>query len=257
MSTLPTGTVTFVFTDIEGSTRLLQQLGDAYADVTRDHRRIVREAFGADGGSEVDTQGDAFFYSFGRARDAVRAAVAAQRDLAAHEWPDGATVLVRMGLHTGEPTVGDEGYLGLDVVRAARICSAGHGGQILLSETTRALLGNDLPEGASVVDLGEATLKDIQHEHVYQLSLDDGTRSFPPLKTEVEKDAGDLLGERIERHVTERIERALMATDGTGMPGTSGPGMRAAVGGCSIAVAVLVVALLALLALILLVKLAF
>ena len=83
----------------------------------------------------------------------------------------------------------------------------GHGGQILLSETTRALLGNDLPEGASVVDLGEAKLKDIQHEHVYQLSLDDGTRSFPPLKTEVEKDAGDLLGERIERHVTERIER--------------------------------------------------
>ena len=120
MSTLPTGTVTFVFTDIEGSTRLLQQLGDAYADVTRDHRRIVRETFGANGGSEVDTQGDAFFYSFGRARDAVRAAVAAQRELAAHAWPEGATVQVRMGLHTGEPTVGDEGYLGLDVVRAAR-----------------------------------------------------------------------------------------------------------------------------------------
>ncbi len=255
MSTLPTGTVTFVFTDIEGSTRLLQQLGDAYADVTRDHRKIVRAAFGANGGSEVDTQGDAFFYSFGRARDAVRAAVAAQRDLAAHAWPEGATVLVRMGLHTGEPTVGDEGYLGLDVVRAARICSAGHGGQILLSETTRALLGNDLPEGASVVDLGEAKLKDIQHEHVYQLSLDDGARSFPPLKTEVEKDAGDLLGERIERHVTERIERALMATEGSANIPTGAT--KAAVGGCAIAVAVLVVALLALLALILLVKLAF
>jgi class 3 adenylate cyclase len=257
MSTLPTGTVTFVFTDIEGSTRLLQQLGDDYADVTRDHRRIVREAFGANGGSEVDTQGDAFFYSFGRARDAVRAAVAAQRQLAAHTWPDGTTVLVRMGLHTGEPTVGDEGYLGLDVVRAARICSAGHGGQILLSETTRALLGNDVPDGASVVDLGEAKLKDIQHEHVYQLSLDDGTRSFPPLKTEVEKDAGDLLGERIERHVTERIERALTATDGSASPGLGTSGMKAAAGGCAIAVAVLVVALLALLALILLVKLAF
>jgi class 3 adenylate cyclase len=252
MSTLPSGTVTFVFTDIEGSTRLLQQLGDGYADVTRDHRRIVREAFGANGGSEVDTQGDAFFYSFARAREAVKAAVAAQRDLAAHAWPDGAAVQVRMGLHTGEPTVGDEGYLGLDVVRAARICSAGHGGQILLSETTRALLGNDLPEGATVVDLGEAKLKDIQHEHVYQLSIDDGTRSFPPLKTEVEKDAGDLLGERIERHVAERIERTFAA----GADPQTAP-MRLAAGGCAIAVAVLVVALLALLALILLVKLAF
>src|SRR6185436_21099104 len=96
VSSLPTGTVTFVFTDIEGSTRLLQQLGDEYAEVTRDHRRIVRETFSANGGSEVDTQGDAFFYSFGRARDAVRAAVAAQRALEAHEWPDGAAVRVRM-----------------------------------------------------------------------------------------------------------------------------------------------------------------
>src|SRR3954452_22966661 len=107
MSTLPTGTVTFVFTDIEGSTRLLQQLGDAYADVTRDHRRIVRETFSANGGSEVDTQGDAFFYSFGRARDAVRAAVAAQRALEAHQWPEGASVRVRMGLHTGEAKLKD------------------------------------------------------------------------------------------------------------------------------------------------------
>ena len=122
------------------------------------------------------------------------------------------------------------------------------------------MLGNDLPEGASVVDLGEAKLKDIQHEHIYQLSLDDGTRSFPPLKTEVPtdqagKDAGDLLGERIERHVTERIERALMATKGSANIPTGAT--KAAVGGCAIAVAVLIVALLALLALILLVKLAF
>ncbi len=103
MSTLPTGTVTFVFTDIEGSTRLLQELGDAYAEVTRDHRRIVREAFGGNGGQEIDTQGDAFFYSFPRARDAVGAAVEAQRRLADHPWPGESTVLVRMGLHTGEP----------------------------------------------------------------------------------------------------------------------------------------------------------
>src|SRR6266567_1761793 len=144
---LPSGTVTFVFTDIEGSTKLLQELGDAYAEVSRDHRAIVREAFGAHNGTEIDTQGDSFFFSFMRARDAVAAAVDTQRALARHEWPGGKTVRVRMGLHTGEPTVGDEGYLGLDVVRAARISAAGHGGQILLSETTRALVGNDVPSG--------------------------------------------------------------------------------------------------------------
>ena len=252
MSSLPAGTVTFVFTDIEGSTRLLQQLGDHYADVTRDHRRIVRATFAANNGSEVDTQGDAFFYSFGRARDAVRAAVDAQRALEAHTWPDGATVRVRMGLHTGEPTVGEDGYLGLDVVRAARICSAGHGGQILLSETTRSLIGNDLPEGAIVLDLGEAKLKDIQHERLFQLSVDGEERTFPPLKTEVEKSSGDLLGERIQQHVERRIEQAFAGeTASTGTP------MKAAAGGCAIAVAVLVVALLAALAVILLVKLAF
>jgi class 3 adenylate cyclase len=251
VSTLPTGTVTFVFTDIEGSTRLLQQLGDAYADVTRDHRRIVRETFSANRGSEVDTQGDAFFYSFGRARDAVRAAVAAQRALEAHEWPDGAAVRVRMGLHTGEPTVGEEGYLGLDVVRAARICSAGHGGQILLSETTRSLIGNDLPEGASVLDLGEAKLKDIQHERLFQLSVDGEQHSFPPLKTEVPKSSDDLLDARIDAFVEQQIAQAFSG----GSPGKAP--IKAAAGGCAIAVAVLVVFLLAVLAVILLVKLAF
>jgi class 3 adenylate cyclase len=204
MASLPGGTVTFLFTDIEGSTRLLQQLGDSYGDVVRDHRKLLREHLGDKGGTEVDTQGDAFFYSFPRARDAVAGAVGAQRALAEHEWPDGAEVKVRMGLHTGEPSVGDEGYLGLDVVRAARICSAGHGGQILLSETTRALLGNDLPDGVAVVDLGQQSLKDVQHERIYQLALD-GDQSFPPLKTDTPKSASDELGERIERHVEEMI----------------------------------------------------
>ena len=104
---LPGGTVTFLFTDIEGSTRLLQELGDGYGQVVADHRRLLREVFRAAGGSEVDTQGDAFFYSFARARDAVAGAVDAQRALAQHDWPDGTDVRVRMGLHTGEPTVGD------------------------------------------------------------------------------------------------------------------------------------------------------
>jgi class 3 adenylate cyclase len=207
MASLPGGTVTFLFTDIEGSTRLLQQLGDAYGDVVRDHRQLLREHLGEKGGTEVDTQGDAFFYSFPRARDGVAGAVAAQRALAEHEWPDGAEVKVRMGLHTGEPSVGEEGYLGLDVVRAARICSAGHGGQILLSETTRALVGNDLPEGVSVVDLGQQNLKDVQHERIFQLALD-GDQSFPPLKTDAPKSASDELGDRIERHVEEMIARS-------------------------------------------------
>ena len=208
MSSLPGGTVTFLFTDIEGSTRLLQELGDSYGDVVRDHRQILRDHLGANRGMEVDTQGDAFFFSFPRSRDAVAGAVAAQRALAEHSWPSGAEVRVRMGLHTGEPSVGEEGYLGLDVVRAARICSAGHGGQILLSETTRALLGNDLPDGVSVVDLGHQDLKDVQHERIFQLALDGGPEQFPPLKTETPKSASDELGERIEAHVTSMIEQS-------------------------------------------------
>jgi class 3 adenylate cyclase len=210
---LPGGTVTFLFTDIEGSTRLLQELGEGYGQVVADHRRLLREVFQAAGGSEVDTQGDAFFYSFPRARDAVGAAVGGQRALASHEWPGGADVRVRMGLHTGEPTVGDEGYVGLDVVRAARICSAGHGGQILVSETTRALVGNELPDGVSVRDLGRQNLKDIQHEHVYELSLEESPQSFPPPKQAQADRAGDELAQRfndkINRYVESQLEAAL------------------------------------------------
>jgi class 3 adenylate cyclase len=209
VSALPTGTVTFAFTDIEGSTKLLQELGDAgYAQASGDHRRIVRETFGAHGGSEVDTQGDAFFFSFPRARDAAAAAVEAQRALRDHAWPNGSALRVRMGLHTGEPQVGEEGYLGLDVVRAARIAAAGHGGQILVSETTRALLGNQLPDGTAVRDLGQADLKDIQHEHVFELTVD-GAVTYAPLKTQPTQSAGERLAERIQTRVEEEIERRL------------------------------------------------
>jgi class 3 adenylate cyclase len=222
-SPLPAGTVTFVFTDIEGSTRLLQELGDRYGDVVRDHRRLVRDSFGAHHGREVDTQGDAFFYSFARARDAVSAAVGAQRALAEHDWPAGSQVRVRMGLHTGEPTVGDEGYLGLDVVRAARICSAGHGGQILMSETTRALLGNDVPAGSAVVDLGRQNLKDVQQERIFELSLDEAGADFPPLKTLPHEDDATRLAStfdrRIEDYVQQQLEQALASGD---PPDTSG-----------------------------------
>jgi class 3 adenylate cyclase len=202
---LPGGTVTFLFSDIEGSTRLLEQLGDRYGDVDRDHRRILREELSEAGGLEIDNQGDAFFFSFRRAKDAVAGAVVAQRRLQAHGWPDGVDVRIRMGLHTGEPTVGEEGYLGMDVVRAARICSAGHGGQILLSETTRALVGNNVPEGVSIRDLGQARLKDVQHERIYELALEDGPTQFPPLKTAAPRTAADDLAAQIERKVHEQI----------------------------------------------------
>ena len=183
MSSLHGGTVTFVFTDIEGSTRLLERLGDRYAEALAEHRRIVREAFGARGGRELDTQGDAFFYAFERARDAVAATVAAQRALTTHAWPEGEELRVRMSVHTGEPVVGEEGYVGIDVHRAARICSAGHGGQVLLSATTAALVSGAMPEGVTQVPLGDVRLKDLgEPERVVQLDIDGLPGAFPPLR---------------------------------------------------------------------------
>src|SRR5438128_11329984 len=169
MSELPTGTVTFLFTDVEGSTRLLHELGDRYAEVLGEHRRRLRRAFERHGGVEVDTQGDAFFVAFAKATEAL-AAAAEGRD-ALKTGP----IRVRMGLHTGEPVVTHEGYVGIDVHRAARIAAAGHGGQLLVSQSTRDLAGAD-----SLRDLGEHRLKDLtQAERIYQ--FEDG--EFPPLKS--------------------------------------------------------------------------
>ena len=173
MPQLPSGTVTFVFTDIEGSTGLLKQLGDRYRELLTAHRRIVRTTFADGNGVEIDNQGDAFFFAFPRARDAVSAAVEVQRAHVSTDWPDGLAVRVRIGLHTGEPAVDDEGYLGLDVVRAARICTVARGGHVLLSESTRALLGSTVPAGVSVYPLGERHLKNIDEpERVYELAIE-------------------------------------------------------------------------------------
>jgi RimJ/RimL family protein N-acetyltransferase len=177
----------------------------------------LREALTGAEGREIDTQGDAFFFSFPRARDAVAGAVTAQRALGEHEWPEGVAVKVRMGLHTGEPTVGEEGYVGLDVVRAARICSAGHGGQILASETTRALVGNDLPEGVSVRDLGKQHLKDVQYEHVYELSLDEERKAFPPLKAE-RKSRADAMAKDFGRRIEDYVEQQLVSAFSRALP---------------------------------------
>jgi class 3 adenylate cyclase len=161
VSTLPGGTVTFVFTDVEGSTRLLRALGDGWAGALADYRKILRDTFTAEGGREVDTQGDGMFFVFPRARPAVAAAAEAQRRIEAHAWPEGATLRVRMGVHTGEPAMGDEGYVGMDVVRAARIAAAAQGGQVLLSSTTHALVAADPVQGVGTIFLGEHELKDI------------------------------------------------------------------------------------------------
>jgi predicted ATPase/class 3 adenylate cyclase/DNA-binding CsgD family transcriptional regulator len=184
MRNLPTGTVTLLFSDIEESTHLLQQLGDRYASVLAECRSMLRAAFQEWNGYEVDTQGDAFFVAFARATDAVLAAVDVQRALASHPWPEDAAVRVRMGLHTGEPTLTPEGYVGLDVHRAARIMSAGYGGQVLLSQTTCNLVEHDLPEDESLRDLGEYRLKDLgRPRRLFQLVISDLLADFPRLRT--------------------------------------------------------------------------
>jgi WD40 repeat protein/class 3 adenylate cyclase len=177
MTELPAGTVTFLFTDIEGSTRLLHELGDGYADVLRDHRRLLREAFEQYGGREVDTQGDSFFVAFGDAGDAAAAAAAAQRALAAHRWPGSSELRVRMGLHTGEPLLADGHYVGIDVHRGARIAAAAYGGQVLVSSRTSALV----PPHATLRELGAYPLKDLpESERLFQLVVDGLPASFPP-----------------------------------------------------------------------------
>ena len=206
---LPSGTVTFLFTDVEGSTRLLQEHGARYAQLLAEHRRVLRDAFARHAGVEVDTQGDAFFVAFTRAADAVAAADEARSALAP------GPILVRMGLHTGEPIVTDEGYVGMDVHRAARIASAAHGGQIVLSETTRGLV-----DEIDVRDLGEHRLKDlVGGERLFQL----GEADFPPLRTldatNLPIAATPLVGRRSE---VEELVAVLSA--GTRLLTVTGPG---------------------------------
>jgi class 3 adenylate cyclase len=233
MTELPDGTVTLLFSDIEGSTALLKRLGDGWPAVLERQRSLLREAIAAGDGVVVDCQGDAMFAAFRSAPAGVAAAVRAQTDLAREEWPDGTAVRVRMALHTGEPhRTDDGGYTGIDVVRAARLCAAGHGGQVLLTEAAR------LVSGAATIDLGPATLPDMdQPERVHQLSAPGLAASFPPLRSQaaspletLEHGPDDLEGridraeKTLERRINERvagvIERALDAP--FGKPGGRG-----------------------------------
>src|SRR5262249_46786468 len=178
---------------IEGSTRLVKQLRSDYGDVLAEHRELLREAFRAHGGNEIDSQGDAFFVCFARAKDAVAAAVAAQLALHVKQWPEGADVRVRIGIHTGEAEASDGRYHGVAVHRAARIMAAAHGGQVLVSQTTRDLIEDAEEEaiGIEMRDLGAQRLKDLDRPvHLYQLDIEGLAREFPPPRTEADLGAG-------------------------------------------------------------------
>jgi class 3 adenylate cyclase len=216
MPDLPSGTVTLLFTDVVGSTQLLKALGDDYESVLSDHRSLLRRAFNLHGGQVVDRQGDSFFVAFRRAKDAVASAVEAQRALASHPWPDGRRLRVRIGIDTGEPSHGEEGLTGLAIHRAARICSAAGGGQILISSTTRQLLEGDLPTGATLRDLGDRELKDFdQPERLFQIGaegLEDSSPPPGPTDAEVEaqlREAKDLAPTVPSQRLKPKLLRAL------------------------------------------------
>ena len=184
MTELPTGAVTLLFTDIEGSTRLLRSLEGQYGRMLSAQRAILRQAVSCHGGREFGTEGDASFVAFWSPRSALLAAAAAQTGLAGHAWPNGADVRVRMGVHTGTPTVVDGDYVGLDVHRVARICSAGHGGQVLVSDATRSLIGEGDMGELAFRDLGYHRLKDLDRpERLYQLAGPGLGEEFPPLRS--------------------------------------------------------------------------
>jgi DNA-binding NarL/FixJ family response regulator/class 3 adenylate cyclase len=178
MPELPTGTVTFLFTDVEDSTGFVRELGDAYGAMIADHRRLVRNAVADRGGYEIDCRGDEFFLSFSRPGDAVATALAIQQTHESYRWPGSRPVRVRMGIHTGEPAVEEGDYVGIDVHHVARLCSIGHGGQVLISQATL-----DTLEDIEVKDLGEHELKGLpQSERIFQLVRAGADNDFPPLR---------------------------------------------------------------------------
>ena len=218
MPELPTGTVTFLFSDVEGSTELLRTLRDAYADVMADHERLLRSAFEGAGGHEINTQGDSFFVAFRKPKDAVGAALEAQRAIGSHEWPEGAEMRVRIGIHTGEATVAGDRYVGLGVHRAARICAAAHGGQVLISQTTQALLEEDeeLLGELDFGDLGPRSLKNFDRPvRIYQLLAPDLPAEFPDLRVDEGVQARGST-ELADRHEVAQAEDASSAEDVTG-----------------------------------------
>ena len=220
-------TITFLFTDIEGSTRLLQRLGDRYRVVLADHQAIIRQAVGAAGGTEVDTQGDSFFVAFDTPSQAVRAAIAAQRALMRHQWPHDVELRVRMGVHTGEAVVTDGRYVGFDVHRGARIAAAAHGGQIVVSDATRGVVERRLPDNVHVKNLGRHRLKDLPlPEQLFQLVVPGLPVVFPPLRslethlTNLPAQVTSFVGRRKETDQARRLLRQSRLLTLTGPGGT-------------------------------------
>jgi predicted ATPase/class 3 adenylate cyclase len=221
----PVGTITLLFTDIEGSTRLLQQVGSAYTDILARHHQLIRAAIESCGGSEVKTEGDAFFVVFRSAGDGVAAAVMAQRALAEEAWPVGVVVRVRMGIHTGEVSLAGGEYVGLDVHRAARIASAANGGQVLISESTRDIVTAVLPAGVTLADKGEHRLKDLDRpEHLYQLVVAGLAADFPPIRSVSAR--FEVMPAQLSSFVGRGAEVARIAQllDGTRLLTLTGPG---------------------------------
>jgi DNA-binding NarL/FixJ family response regulator/class 3 adenylate cyclase len=211
---LPTGVVTFLFTDIEDSTGLVRELGDGYAVVISEHRRLVRAAAEEHGGYEVDCRGDEFFLAYQNVQDAVDTALAIQRSHEAHDWPGGRQVRVRIGVHTGRPAIEDDDYVGIDVHCGSRVCSAGHGGQVLLSKAAVDGL-DDIP----VMDLGEHELRGLQRpERIFQLVREETTTEFPALRLSVgdaqAEPAGDTKQKSHERLRVTIAEDAVLLREG-------------------------------------------
>jgi class 3 adenylate cyclase len=209
---LPSGSVTFLLTDIEGSTSLVQTLGDRYGRLLADHRNLLRAAVEEAGGVEVDCRADEFFGAFTDAQEAVKAALSAQRAFQVHQWPGGLQLGVRMGIHTGEPTLAEEGYLGLDVHRAARICSAANGGQVLVSRPTKKSLSDSDLDGVGFRDLGGHHLKGLSSpEPIFQVVVDDLPSEFPPLRSAGAVERGSFEGRERElgQTATRRLRQAL------------------------------------------------
>ena len=223
MATLPRGTVTFLFSDIEGSTRLLTDLGRAYETVLDDERRLLTETVEDVGGHIVDRAGDAIFAAFERAQDALAAAVAAQRAIAAHAWPAGVELRLRMGLHSGEPLVTGDGFVGLSVHKAARICAAGHGGQVLMSSTTRDLAEDGLPEDVVLLDLGDHLLKDFDRpERITQVVIGSLQAVLQPIRTvDAQPEETPFAGREQELVVA---SQAAIAIDAPPVPAPVAPG---------------------------------
>lgn len=228
MTRLPTGTVTFLFTDVEGSTRMLRDLGhERYVRQLSSHDCVLRHAIEQAGGLEVSTEGDGFFAVFRSATAAIAAAVSGQRGLHGQSWPEGIEMRVRMGLHTGTGNLRGDDYAGIDVHRAARVAAAAHGGQVLVSASTYEAARDDLPGDVGLVDLGEHVLRDLDSEHLYQLRIDGLPSEFPPLRTlrarpfDLPLELTSMVGRDRERaQVIELLrERRLLTLTGTGGTG--------------------------------------